>query len=76
MDELIKALDENVYSRKPSMTLSDIIANTAQDAQYSPSTFKNAHTLRKYGKQYGHLTVEALRKQKTTMFSSRDDPTP
>jgi hypothetical protein len=63
MDELIKALDANGYSRIPSMTLSVIIANTMQDAQYSPGASTNALTLRKYEKQYGHLTVEAIRNE-------------
>ena len=58
MDELIKALDANGYASNPSMTLSAIIANTTQDAQYSPGASANALTLRKYG----HLTVEVLRK--------------
>jgi hypothetical protein len=62
MDELIKALDANGYSRNPSMTLSAIIANTMQDAQYSPGASANALTLRKYEEQYGNLTVEVLRK--------------
>ena len=62
MDELIKALDENVYSRNSAMTLSAIIANTMQDAQYSPGASANALTLRKYEEQYGHLTIEVLRK--------------
>ena len=62
MDELIKALDANGYSCNPSMTLSTIIANTMQDAQYSPGASTNAQTLRKYEEQYGHLTIEVLRK--------------
>ena len=59
MDELIKALDANGYSRNPSMTLSTIIANTMQD---SAGASANALTLRKYEEQYGNLTVEVLRK--------------
>jgi hypothetical protein len=62
MDELIKALDENGHSRNPSSTLSYIIANTRQDAQYSPGSSVNALILLKYEERYGHLTVEALRK--------------
>jgi hypothetical protein len=62
MDELIKALDANEYSRNSAMTLSAIIANTMQDAQYSLSASANALTLRKYEEKYGHLTVEVLRK--------------
>lgn len=59
MDELIKALDANGYSRNPSMTLSTIIAETMQDARLAAA---NALTLRKYEEQYGNLTVEVLRK--------------
>jgi hypothetical protein len=62
MDELIKALDANEYSRNSGMTLSAIIANTMQDAQYSPGASANAMMLRKYEEKYGHLTVEVLRK--------------
>jgi hypothetical protein len=62
MDELIKALDANNYSRNPSLTLSSIIANTMQDAQYSPGASANYIILCKYQEQYGHLTVEVLRK--------------
>jgi len=62
MDELIKALDENGYSRNPSMTLSSIIANTMQDAQYSHGASANYRILCKYEEQYGKLTVEVLRK--------------
>jgi hypothetical protein len=62
MDELIKALDANGYSSNPSNTLSTIIANTMQDAQYSSGASANALTLRKYEEQYGNLTVEVLRK--------------
>jgi hypothetical protein len=62
MDELIKALDENGHARNPSRTLSSIIANTMQDRQYSPGASANYRILSKYEEQYGHLTVEVLRK--------------
>jgi len=62
MDELIKALDENGYSNNPSMTLTAIIANTMQDAQYSPGASANYRILCKYEEQYGNLTVGVLRK--------------
>jgi hypothetical protein len=62
MDELIKALDANGYASNPSRTLSYIIANTMQDAQYSPNSYANYNILCKYEEQYGHLTVEVLRK--------------
>ena len=62
MDELIKTIDANGYSSNPSITLSTIIANTMQDAQYSPGASANALTLRKYEEKYGHLTIEVLRK--------------
>jgi hypothetical protein len=62
MDELIKALDANDYASNPSRTLSYIIANTMQDRQYSPGASANYRILCKYEEQYGHLTVEVLRK--------------
>jgi hypothetical protein len=62
MDELIKALDANGFACNPSTTLSNVIANTMQDAQYSPSAYANYRILSKYDEQYGHLTVEVLRK--------------
>jgi hypothetical protein len=62
MDELIKALDANGYSRNSAMTLSAIIANTMQDAQYSPGASANYRILSKYEERYGNLTVEVLRK--------------
>lgn len=62
MDELIKALNENGYSHNTSATLSSIIANTRQDAQYSPRAYESYLILCKYEEQYGHLTVEVLRK--------------
>ena len=62
MDELIKALDKVGYSRIPSMTLTTIICNVMQDAQYSPDVYATYNILGKYEKQYGHLTVEDLRK--------------
>ena len=62
MDELIKALNENGYSRNTSMTLSEIITNTMQDRQYSASASANYNILSKYEEQYGNLTVEVLRK--------------
>ena len=61
MDELIKALDENGYSSNPSMTLTDVIAYTMQDAQYSSGASANYRILSKYQEQYGNLTVEVLR---------------
>ena len=62
MDELIKALAANGFACNPSTTLSDVIINTMQDAQYSPSAYANYRILSKYDEQYGHLTVEVLRK--------------
>jgi hypothetical protein len=44
------------------MTLSSIISNSMQDAWYSPNSNANAKILLKYEAQYGHLTVEVLRK--------------
>ena len=60
MDELIKALDENGYSRNMSMTLSEVIAKITQDGNFSRGVYGNLQTLCWYEKKYGHLTVEAL----------------
>ena len=76
MDDLIGALAQNGFATD-SVLIGDVIANTLQDGQYSPAARANVQVLLKYDTQYGHLTVGQIRqKQKTTMFSSRDDPTP
>ena len=76
MDDLIAALTNNGFATD-SARLDDVIANTLQDAQYSSAARENIRVLLKYDGQYGQLTVgEIKQKQKTTMFSSQDDPTP
>jgi hypothetical protein len=76
MDDLIAALAQNGFATN-SARLDDVIANTLQDNQYSSAGRENVRVLLKYDAQYGHLTVgEIKQKRKTTMFSSRDDPTP
>lgn len=57
MDELVEALRNNGYSRNANMTLSSVIANTMQDAQYSPGARQNLQILIKYEKEYGHQTM-------------------
>lgn len=57
MDELVEALRNNGYSRNANMTLSSVIANTMQDAQYSPGGSQNLQVLLKYEKEYGHQTM-------------------
>jgi hypothetical protein len=76
MDDLISALAQNGFATD-SAILCDVIANTLQDNQYSSAGRENVRVLLKYESGYGHLTVgEIKQKRKTTMFSSRDDPTP
>jgi hypothetical protein len=60
MDELVAALRANGYSRNQNMTLSSVVANTMQDGQYSSGAFQNAEILRKYEREYGHLTMKDL----------------
>jgi hypothetical protein len=76
MDDLVSALAQNGFATDSAL-LCDVIANTLQDNQYSSAGRENVRVLLKYESQYGHLTVgEIKQKRKTTMFSSRDDPTP
>lgn len=41
MDELIETLQKNGYSRDKNMTLSNVIANTMQDGQYSSGAYED-----------------------------------
>jgi len=76
MDDLVSALAQNGFATDSAL-LGDVIANTLQDAQYSSAARENVRVLLKYDDQYGQVTVgEIKQKQKTTMFSSQDDPTP
>lgn len=76
MDDLISAIAQNGFATDSAL-LCDVIANTLQDSQYSSAGRENVRVLLKYESRYGHLTVgEIKQKRKTTMFSSRDDPTP
>jgi hypothetical protein len=66
MDELIQALRNNGYSRNRDMTLSSVISNTMQDAQYSSGARENYTILMKYEKEYGNRTMGSLIPQTQT----------
>ena len=61
MDELKAALSKNGFAR-PSATLESVVANTMQDAMYSPGAATNARILVKYQAQYGRMTVAEIMK--------------
>jgi hypothetical protein len=61
MKELISALS---FTDRIGTTLTGLIADAMQDAQYSPhhsSIREKIAILNKYEKQYGHLTVGQIR---------------
>ena len=60
MDELLEALSQNGFAR-PSATLDSIVANTLQDAMYSPGAVTNARILMRYQGQYGQMTVAEIK---------------
>ena len=60
MDELLEALAQNGFAR-PSATLDSIVANTLQDAMYSPGAVTNARILMRYQGQYGQMTVAEIK---------------
>jgi hypothetical protein len=60
MKELIETLSINGYACD-STKLSYILANTMQDAQYSPGAHEHVSVLRKYDAQYGDSTVAEIR---------------
>lgn len=66
MKELVDAL---VFTHRTDTTLTNLIADTMQDCQYSPfadDIRKNITVLMKYHAQYGHLTVAQIRALGTT----------
>lgn len=56
---LVSALSENGFANDHSL-LEDVMANTAQDAQYSSGAAKNYAILTRF-QRFGHLTVRELR---------------
>jgi hypothetical protein len=57
MEELLTALKKTGYYVE-SYTLRDVIANVAQDNQYSPS--ETLPILKKYQSAYGHRTIKEI----------------
>jgi hypothetical protein len=60
MEDLLEALNTNGFARVDAL-LSDVIANTAQDAQYSPVASVNLAVLRKYGLEMGDWRVGEIK---------------
>lgn len=60
MKELISALS---FTDRVDTTLTGLIADVMQDAQYSPhpGLREKIAVLNKYEKQFGHLTVREIR---------------
>ena len=50
MDDLFEALANNGFAQRDDVTLGYVIANTAQDCQYSPAARANLAVLMKYEK--------------------------
>ena len=62
MDDLFKALEENGYARRDDVTLGYVIANTAQDCQYTPEAGANLTVLMKY-EEYKDVKIGILKKR-------------
>lgn len=60
MEDLLEALNTNGFARVDAF-LSDVIGNTAQDAQYSPEASANLAVLRKYEIQLGDWRVGEIK---------------
>lgn len=59
MDELFEALAKNGFARN-DVTLGYVIANTAQDCQYSPEARENLAILMKY-EEYKNIKIGVLK---------------
>jgi hypothetical protein len=70
MDDLFKALAENGHAKRDDVTLEHVIANTAQDCQYSPEVGANLSVLMKY-EEYKKVKIGVL-KAKFFMKDSSD----
>ena len=62
MDDLFKALAENGHAKCDDVTLECVIANTAQDCQYSPKAGSNLNVLMKY-QEYAKSTIGDLKRR-------------
>ena len=70
MDDLFDALANNGYAKRDDVTLEYVIANTAQDGQYSPDAAKNRGVLMKY-QEYMKVKIGVL-KMRFLMKDSSD----
>jgi hypothetical protein len=60
MDDLFEALANNGFAQRDDVTLGYVIANTAQDCQYSPEARANLAVLMKYDK-YADVEIGVLK---------------
>ena len=60
MDDLFEALANNGFAQRDDVTLGYVIANTAQDGQYSPEARANLAVLVKYEK-YADVEIGVLK---------------
>jgi hypothetical protein len=60
MDDLFEALAKNGYAKSGDVTLEYVIANTAQDVQYSSEAVANLRVLMKY-EEYAKLKIYELK---------------
>lgn len=60
MEDLLEALNTNGFARVDA-TLSHVISNTAQDAQYSPGAHANLVVLLKYELEMGDWRVGEIK---------------
>ena len=62
MDDLFDALEKNGFARRDDVTLEYVIANTAQDAQYSPGARETLAVLVKY-QEYMKVKIGDLKRR-------------
>jgi hypothetical protein len=60
MDDLFYALQRNGFAKRDDVTLEYVIANTAQDAQYSPGARESLAVLMKY-EEYKDVKLSVLK---------------
>jgi len=60
MDDLFDALSKNGFAKRDDVTLGYVIANTAQDCQYTPEAGANLAVLMKY-QEYKDVKLSVLK---------------
>ena len=60
MDDLFHALERNGFAKRDDVTLGYVIANTAQDAQYSAAARESLAVLMKY-EEYKDVKLSVLK---------------